>query len=244
MQSPRGIARTRFLGTFTRRYSRLLLAPFSHQNATNVFHVWNALSLAAVAVSALGVVAIAAPHLNPIEKPILFGFCTVTGFHFWPLRSELFFGQPDPIVVTVLVFAAFMSQRSRPVWSGVFDGVAGLMKVWPAATALYYFRRGGSRRLRSLGAVLITMCVAPISALATGGATGFAAMFKNIFDFGSQPGLIGYSVWGIPRLVFSRSGLAQPLMVSATLRSLVTVALLLWVLTLASQPWRQRTKGS
>jgi hypothetical protein len=149
-----------------------------------------------------------ASDLSPIQKPILFGFCIVTGYHFWPLEDALFFGQADSVILATLVFALAASKRLRPIWSGVLVGLSGLLKAWPAGAVLYFLRRGERRRARGLAAVLITLLLAPLGALAIGGVPGLEGMFANIFDARSQARLIGYSVWGIPRLVFSRSGLA------------------------------------
>jgi hypothetical protein len=62
-------------------------------------------------------------------------------------------------------------------------------------------------------------------AVAVGGKSGLIAFFKNAFDAREQRNLINDSVWAAPQLLFSRSGLAHPLVVSEPLRVVVTVAL-------------------
>lgn len=210
----------------------LLLAPFSSFHEASVLDVWQAISVTAVAVAVLGTVVMVASKLSPIQRPILFGFCIVTAYHFWPLDEAFFLGQADSIVLATLVVALLASNRLRPIWSGIFAGIAGLMKAWPAGAALYFLRRGGQRGTRSLIAFISTMLLAPLAALAIGGVSGLAEMFKNVFDARTQTWLIGYSVWGIPRIVFSRSNLARAIVISPQLRDFATLALLAWVVFL------------
>jgi hypothetical protein len=119
-------------------------------------------------------------------------------------------------------------------------GLAGLGKAWPGAVALTAFRKHSGRRRSTLIAFVITVLVAPLLVLALGGASEFAQLFRAIFNARSQH-LVSDSVWRIPALNFSPSGLAHPLLVSVPLQILATVVLLGWVVTLVVVTLRSDT---
>jgi hypothetical protein len=77
----------------------------------------------------------------------------------------------------------------------------------------------------------VTLLFAPVLAVVFGGTSGLAAFAKVVFDQSSQH-LVSNSVWGIPNMLFSRSGFARPLLVSPALRIVGMVVLVTWVLGL------------
>lgn len=210
----------------------LVLAPFSHLPELSVFRVWLILSMVCLALTAACVVWMEAPRLSRWQRPVLFGFCSVTAFHFWPLVIELPDGQSDALTLAVLAASYVTLIRGKAVASGVMVGIAGLLKGWPALVALVFFQRGRPRRRQSLLAWAAVLVVAPIAALLVGGVSGPADMVSAIVDARSQPRLASYSVWGIPRLSFSHTLVGQPLIVSPFLVDAATVVLLAWVVAL------------
>jgi Zn-dependent protease len=77
--------------------------------------------------------------------------------------------------------------------------------------------------------LVITIAFGPILAFAVSGKTGFTDWIKITFDARSQ-NLVSESVWGAPKLLFTRSGLAHPLLVSAPMRDVATLLLAAWVI--------------
>jgi hypothetical protein len=209
----------------------LLLAPFIHQAPMRVFRAWTLLEVAALIVGVGAFVAIQAPRLRPWLRPILFIICVVTVFHFWPLTVGLFLGQADAFVFAALMLSAWATTRGWPATRGVTIGLAGLLKTWPAAVILSLGQRGTERRLRAVSAFVVTMLLAPILALAFGGGSGLLDFVKSVVSARSQH-LVSDSVWGAPSLLFSKSGLARPVLVSAPLQVVGSAVLLIWVVGL------------
>jgi alpha-1,2-mannosyltransferase len=209
----------------------LVLVPFIHQAPFRIFRAWTLLELAALVVGVGAFVAIEAPKLRSWLRPILFIICVVTVFHFWPLTIGLFLGQADAFVFAALMVSAWAAAQDWPATRGVFIGLAGLLKTWPAAVIVSLGQRGTQRRLRAVVAFVVTILVAPILALAFGGGSGLVGFVKSVVSARSQH-LVSDSVWGAPSLLFSNSGLARPVLVSAPLQVLVTAALLVWVVGL------------
>jgi hypothetical protein len=137
------------------------------------------------------------------------------------------------------MFSAWAASRSWPATRGAFLGVAGLIKAWPAAAAVSLFQRGSADRRRSLVAFVVTLLVAPVLAVAFGGGSGLMSFAKSVFD-ARQQALISNSVWGIPKLLFSGSGLARPLFVSHPLQIAAELVLLAWVVGLVVVALRTR----
>jgi hypothetical protein len=217
----------------------LVLAPFSHLPELSVFRVWLIVSIACLGVTAACVVWMEARRLSRWQLPVLFGFCSVTAFHFWPLVIELPDGQSDVFTLTVLTVSYVTLIRGRAVASGIMVGIAGLIKGWPALVALVFLQRGRPRRRQSLVAFVVVLAVAPITALLVVGASGPANMVSAIVDARSQPRLASYSVWGIPHLSFSHTLIGHPLIVSPVLVVVATVVLLAWVVALVALTLRQ-----
>jgi Glycosyltransferase family 87 len=205
----------------------LILAPFVHVDLTHVWKIWVGAMVVAPLIAAAAFVVSQASRLVPWLLPFLFAFCsfTVLWIRYWPMSRDLYLGQSDTIVFPVLVISALAASRNAPSARGVWIGVAGLIKGWPASVGLSFFQKGLRRRWRSLAALVCTGVIAPVLAVAVGGTSGLVAFFKNAFDAREQRSLINDSVWAAPQLLFSRSGLAHPLVASAPLRVFVTVAL-------------------
>ncbi len=209
----------------------LLLAPFIHAAPIHVFRAWTLLELISLIVGVAAFVAIEAPKLRPWMQPILFMICAVTVFHFWPLTIGIFLGQADAFVVAALMLSAWAASRDWPASRGVLVAVGGLLKTWPAAVVVSVCQKGTERRLRTVAAFAVVILVAPVLAMAFGGGSGLVDFVKSVVSAGSQH-LVSDSVWGAPSLLFSNSGLAHPVVVSAPLQVLSTAALLIWVLGL------------
>lgn len=209
----------------------LVLAPFTHLASMRVFRVWTLMELLSLVAAVACFVAIQAPGLRRWQPPVLFGFCAVTVLHFWPLTLGLFLGQADAFVLVALMASAWAAARDRPVLRGVGIGVAALLKAWPGAVVVSAVQRGAGRRVRVLVGCLGTVLVAPVIATMFGGVSGLGAFVRNVVAGRSQH-LVSDSVWGVPAMLFTHSGLARPLTVSPALHVLLTVLLVAWVVTL------------
>jgi alpha-1,2-mannosyltransferase len=218
----------------------IVLAPFSHLAEITVFHVWLFLSLAGIGLVAGSVVWSESGRFLSWQTPLFFGFCAVTGYHFWPLVIELPDGQSDVLTLAVLATASLALTRGRSALAGGLIGLAGLLKGWPAAVALVFAQRGGSARARGAIACACVLVTAPLMALAVSGPSGPRSMGSAIFDARSQPRLASYSVWGLPRLTFSQTPIGHPLLSSPVLQVLMTLALLGWVAALLTLSLRQK----
>jgi hypothetical protein len=210
----------------------LLLAPFVDAAApVHLWHVWTALEIAAFVAGVVAFVCEQAPRLRTWQRPLVFGFCSVTVLHFWPVTVALYYGQSDAFVFAVLLWAGFASSRARATARGILIGVAGLLKGWPAVLGVVLWQRGLEGRGRAAKAFVVTVLLAPILMVAVGGVSGLTDFLKNNADARNQH-LVSASVWGAPKLLFSRSGFARPLFVSTGVRLAVTAILLAWVLGL------------
>ena len=226
-------------------YSPLLavaLIPFAAAATVRVWHAYTAVAIACLVLFAALVTATCAPYLRSWRQPVMFGFTAFTVLLFLPTEVELLNGQSDAFVLVFLAAAVLASESGRPAAAGLLTGVGGLIKTWPAAIALAFFQRGYRGRLRALGALVATLLLAPVLALATGGTAGLIGFFTVTIQARSQQ-LLSYSVWGVPKNLFSRSGLARPVVVSASLQAVVTTALVALVVGLLVLSLR-RSDGS
>lgn len=209
----------------------LLLLPFCHLATVHVWHLWTAFSIVALALFAGIVTRTEAPSLGALQRPLLFGFAVLTTFQFLPTTGDLSNGQTDAFVLVLLAAAVLASVRGWAAGSGALIGLGAVIKTWPGGVALVLLRRGYVGRRRAFIGFLITIMLAPLLALAVGGASGFVDFLKITFDARSQH-LVSDSVWGAPSLLFSSSGLAHPVLVSAPLRDFATLVLGAWVIGL------------
>ena len=205
----------------------LLLAPFSHSAPSHVWKVWTGLQLCALMIGLAAFVASEIPMLPRWRRPVLVAFCAVTCLHFWPLTLELFLGQADAFVLAVLLLSVW---ASTPVTRAGLLGVAGLLKGWSATFGVALLQRGVHLRRSTIVAFGVPLLIALLSTLLFGWHAGFIRFFQSVF--GSQGHLVSDSVWGVPRLLFTRTDIARPVFVSALFATLVTAALAAWVAAL------------
>lgn len=204
----------------------LLLAPFVHSVESHAWRTWTAIEVVALVIAA-GVF-VAGARLRGWRRPTLLAFCAVSMLHFWPVTVGLFLGQTDALVFLVLVGASVMVTRDRPIPYGVLLGLGALLKGWPVLIGVALLQRGLKGRRRALLAFGATLIIAPMSILASMGFAALGQFVSNNLDARSQP-LVSDSVWGIPKLLFSRSGLARPVVVSASDHVAATLVLLVLV---------------
>ncbi len=209
----------------------LVLAPFAHVDPVQVWRAWTLLELGAIVSAVAGLVVIERARLRAWRQPVLFIIGSVTALHFWPLTIGLSLGQADAFVLAALMLSAVAASRARPGVRGAFIGVAGLLKTWPAAVGVSLLQRGNGQRRRALVGWVVALLVAPALALCFGGGSGLLAFVKSVVAARNQH-LVNDSVWGVPTLLFSRSGLAHPIVVSGSLEALLTAVLLVWVIGL------------
>jgi hypothetical protein len=211
----------------------LILTPFVHSSPVDIWKVWVAVMLLAPLV-AVAVFTAGQAGLSALIRPVLFAVCafTVLYVRYWPTSRDLYLGQSDTIVLPFLVVAALEATRRASRLRGIWLGIAGLLKGWPAAAGLSLLQRKLERRWRAIVALVCTVLLAPLLALAFGGSSGLVAFFKNAFDAREQRDLINDSVWAVPQLLFARSGLAHPVLVSSALRFSVSAVLAVGVVAL------------
>jgi Glycosyltransferase family 87 len=210
----------------------LILAPFVHAQVVTVWKVWVGVIVAAPLVGIAAFTWLVRGRLAWWLHPAVFAAAAFTVYYnrYFPLSRDLSLGQSDTIVFSVLAVSALAASRLAARTRGTMTGLAGLVKVWPWAAAVAVLQPGVTRRRQTLlyaGAVAL---LAPLTALIFGwsGLTGF---IRNDFD-ARQQRLVSDSVWSAPQLLFSHSGLAQPVTTSTTLRVALTAMLTAWVLML------------
>jgi hypothetical protein len=221
-----------------------LLAPFAHVQVTAVWKAWVAIIVAAPAV---GLAAFMWLIRGPIAwwlRPVAFGVfgLTILYSRYYPMSRDLALGQTDTILFSVLVVAAVAAARPAPRVRGAMIGLAGLVKVWPWSLVGGVVQPGVEGRRRTVLYAAGVALVAILTALVFGwaGLTGFV---RNDFTARRQ-NLVSDSVWSIPRLLFSRTGLAAPIVASPALRFLVTAVVAVWVLGLLLVVLRSRADGA
>ena len=193
-----------------------------------MWQLWTVASIvAAVAFCGLAT-RVEAPSLPAAARPVLFGFTVITLFVFRPMLNELNDGQVDTFVLASLAASTLVSQRGRKFAAGAFVGLAALMKTWPGVVALGMFSRSTSGRVRMVSGFATALLMAPVLALLVGGWSGLIRLVSITFDSGAQH-LPSYSAWGIPKLMFSPSGLARPILVSTPLEVVSMLVLAAWL---------------
>jgi hypothetical protein len=220
----------------------LILEPFIHIRPHEVWQVWVAVIVAAPVVGVAAFVASRAARLPAWLYPVLFAFCSSTLLfgHFWPMRRELYLGQIDTMTFPFVLLSVLFATRGASALRGVALGAAAVLKGWPGAIGISVFQRGVRGRWRTLLALVATALIAPLMALAVAGWSGLTGFVKNAFDAREQASLINDSVWAVPQLLFSRSGLAHPVEVSMLLRYGVSALLACWIIGLAVVVLRTR----
>ena len=209
----------------------LVLAPFAHASFMVLWKAWTAIMVGAMFTGIAAFLLTVWNRLASWVRPVAFAICAFTMFAlYYPVRRELVYGQADVFVFALVALSALAAVRSRVAARGALIGAAGLVTVWPWALLLVFFQRGSLRRFRGLTAALLVALLAPLTAAAFG-AAGLHGFLKNDITQGGQHS-VSDSVWVIPELLFSHSGLAQPLVASAGLRVALTGMLAAWVLGL------------
>ena len=212
----------------------LVLSLASHVDRVDVLRVWTAAGIGAVVV-AVGLLlrALRSRVGAPWQVPVLFALCCGIGLHIWPMTYEFFLGNDDAFVLLGVVVAGLVWSAHRPVWFGVVLGLVCLIKVWPVVLVLAVLQQGVDTRRRALAvsALVGTIVVGLATNLVPAGIGEFSSFLHAVFAAKSQH-LVSDSVTGIPKLLFSRTGLAVPLVVSTGLRDLLTMVLLACVVGL------------
>lgn len=196
------------------------------------FAVWTGLSLlaAVIAIAAFcATVFSALPH--PWMRPTLVVLCTVTLLYSWPAMGELFWGQTNFFVLAFLALAGLANAHRRAFSSGAAVALAGLVKTWPAAAAVWFGRRPSNepgdswrQRGRSLAAMAVTVATAPLVTLLLWGPAGLREWIATTLRYSAQE-LTTWSVWGFPRNVFGDLGDFPPVADSPLLGSLALALL-------------------
>ena len=209
----------------------VLLLPFRNFPTESVWHLWTALSVVALVVFGALVTMAEAHRMTDWRRPVLFGFTMIATFHFGPVVSDLSNGQTDALVLVAFALAVLSSERGWRTASGALIGVGAVIKTWPAVAVLNLLRRGYVDRRKAAIGFAAALCVAPILALAIGGWSTLRDFLKITFDALAQR-QVSFSVWGVPKLLFTSSGLSRPIVVSGLLRDVATLVLLVWVIAL------------
>lgn len=166
-----------------------------------------------------------------LHRPAVFAFAAATLMLSWTFSLELWMGQVDVLVLLAVALAMLATARQRRGASGLALGVAALVKTWPAGLGLWLLRRPLRPRRREWVGVLVAAALALALALAVGGPQGVVDMVAAPIRMSSQP-LVAYSVWGAGTVLFTESGLAEPLVLSSVLRIAVPLVLAAWVTAL------------
>lgn len=210
----------------------LLITPFAESPVA--LEAWTLMRILA-GVAACALLALAcAPRGDRLRGGAVALLAVVTLFWSWPTTLDLWAGQVQLLVLLALAVAAFAQTRGHRLLVGIALGMAAVIKTWPALFAVWLLRRGARRRGREWIGVLIAAAVAAGLALVTGGAQGLAAMLASPFAGSEQPLLAANSVWGVPRLLFSRTPVGDPLYVSPVLQTITTIVLAILVVGLGA----------
>jgi len=222
----------------------LVLSPFAHASPVDVLRGWTVLELAAFTAAVATMTCALRSRLGASwHVPLFFAICTTTGLHLWPMTFELFVSNDDIFVLLLVVVAAATWKAERPVWFGAAVGAACLIKVWPVLLLLAVLQTGidTGRRVRAGAATVAVIVFGLLTNLIPAGIPEFRSFFTRIFQEKSQQ-LVSDSIGGIPRLLFSKSGLARPVIVSSELRYLLMGILGVWVVGMLVLSLRTRAE--
>jgi len=209
----------------------LALAPFADQ--VWVTEYWTALRVAC-GIAACVLTALAfTPRGAWCRSGLVAVLALVTLLWSWPATLDLWAGQIELIVLLALGCAVFAKSRGSRFLAGFALGMAGALKTWPALFVLWLARAGARRRSREWLGVAAAAALAATLAFATGGIPGILDMAASPLRGGDQPLLAANSAWGISRILFTETPMAQPLTVSPQLQVTLAIALALWATTLA-----------
>lgn len=208
----------------------VILAPFADQTWVTAY--WTALRI----VAGIGACVITAVAFTPrgawLRAGMIATLALVTLLWSWPSTLDLWAGQIELIVLLALGCAVYAKSRGSRFWAGFALGMGAVLKTWPASFALWLMRRGAQRRAREWIGVAAAAGVAVVLAVATGGVVAVLDMVFGPLQGGDQPLLAANSIWGISRVLFSETPMADPLVVSPSLRISLAVVLAVWLAAL------------
>ncbi len=163
------------------------------------------------------------------------GFITlvavVTLLWSWPATVSLWLGQVELLVLLALLGSVYFEARGRPILAGFALGAAALVKTWPALFALWLLRSGWRTRGRQWIGLAAAGALAIVMAMVVAGPSGVLSMLQGPLSGADQP-LAANSVWGVTRVMFSGSSIAEPLVEAPLARWTIAVVLMMWVLAL------------
>lgn len=193
---------------------------------------WTALrTVAAIAACVLGGLA-CAPRGAWFRAGVVTIGALITLLWSWPATLDFWAGQVEMLVLLALCGAALAELRGHRFLSGLALGVGAVIKTWPALFGSWLLRAGARGRVMQWLGVAAAAATAIGIAFFAGGPQAVRDMITAPFAGSSQPHLAANSAWGLPRLVFSDTTVATPLLVSPALQTITTVALVLWMLCL------------
>lgn len=201
----------------------ILLAPASH--ATWVLGAWTVLRVVCACVAAFVAVLAFTPRKNWLLRGLFTGFAIVTLLYSWPATLELWAGQPNMLVLLSLTCTALAVAHGKSVITGLALGMAAVVKGWPGLFVIWLFRCRVADRAKTWLGVVLAAALAVGMALVVGGGQTVVDMLLSPLRGGDQQLLAANSVWGIARMLFSRTPMGAPLTVSPTLHT-ITVAVL------------------
>ena len=201
----------------------LVFLPFRTLSMRLLWRTWISLSIVALVICCGLFTRYASPSLRRWHRPVFFAFVALTALDFGPTRWELYNGQTDTFVLLLLVVSSLVAERDRQVLSGALMGVGAIVKSWPGLVVLTLFRRRLVGRGRAVVGFVSAALVALVLVVIVGGTSGLAKFLRVTLEGSSQPDP-SYSVWGTPKVLFSASRLAKPLIVSGVLRDVSTLA--------------------
>lgn len=184
---------------------------------------WTAGSLGAGLASVALVTATLWRHLSVWQRPLVAGVASITLFYSYITEASLKLGQTDLLVLMTTSATVFFASRSWTATSGVLVAVGALVKTWPAAFGLWFFRRGARGRWRSVSAAAGAVIVFCAAVLVMSGPGVFGEWWTRTVGFSSQPHL-AYSVWGLGDFLFRDNGVVTPLIDSPILATAVSWA--------------------
>jgi alpha-1,2-mannosyltransferase len=195
----------------------LVMTPLASMGILWAWKAWIVVELIAVVLGVAVFVITEARGRPAWQSPVLFAFGFVTAMWFFPLTRIMRLGQVDFFVVLLILLSVWSQSRGRSAIRGVFLGLATLLKVWPVFDAVVLLQRGLADRRRAIVAFVVVVCTTPFLILAFGGLRG-ARMFVTSTSNERSYHLVSHSLWGTAALMFSNTGLAQPLYVSNPVR--------------------------
>lgn len=208
----------------------LLLTPFASSDAA--VPAWTVMRIAAGIVACVVAAFACTPRGNLLRTGMLALLALVTLLWSVPTSLDLWAGQVELLVLLVLVTAALAETRGWKFTAGFALGLAAVVKTWPALFTVWLLRAGWRSRARQWVGVAAAALVAIALAALTGGSEAVIDMIRAPFTGAEQPLLAANSVWGLPRVLFSDSPMAEPIIESPALRIVTTVILVVWVAAL------------